>query len=340
MKKFCPNCGAPLDPNDKFCSHCGYVIDNKQSTNVNEAPTQQITQSGNAQAKSHNKKLFWVVIGAAILLILAIGAGVLFVHHQNEQEIASTVDRMSKRKLAGLTIEYAHLHYKDNSAWNDVYHDAQNGDVKVERYKKYDIDNSTITAKGNNYVYVINKKAIFTTDNDKKNSQSAITLSDGKRQLGVVKTTDAYKDVQKHNAVSNLDKINKDVSVNINNRQLGILALKLYKPVLLQGVLKASEAPETANNYSPNDQDGFTLVTSGGSTGSELYYKREGSKLILKYIDVDYAVKHGSDAADAPTRIKSFNLQDVINKYYSTPAQKAEVDSMAKKLKTKSEVEQ
>ena len=81
-------------------------------------------------------------------------------------------------------------------------------------------------------------------------------------------------------------------------------------------------------------------MTSGGSTGSELYYKREGSKLILKYIDVDYAVKHGSDAADAPTRIKSFNLQDVINKYYSTPAQKAEVDSMAKKLKTKSEVEQ
>ena len=67
MKKFCPNCGAPLDPNDKFCSHCGYVIDNKQSTNVNEASTQQITQSGNAQAKSHNKKLFWVVDRKSVL---------------------------------------------------------------------------------------------------------------------------------------------------------------------------------------------------------------------------------------------------------------------------------
>ncbi|MDB6241981.1 zinc-ribbon domain-containing protein [Lactobacillus amylovorus] len=322
MKKFCPNCGAPLDPNDKFCSHCGYVIDNKQSTNVNEAPTQQITQSGNAQAKSHNKKLFWVVIGAAILLILAIGAGVLFVHHQNEQEIASTVDRMSKRKLAGLTIEYAHLHYKDNSAWNDVYHDAQNGNVTVERYKKYDIDNSTITAKGNNYVYVINKKAIFTTDNDKKNSQSAITLSDGKRQLGVVKATDAYKDVQKHNAVSNLNKINNESMPQLNDRQLAVLvAFNEFGTDDLNGLYKTDD-----KNFSyGEDYRGFYSFHTGGDGASMIYFKPVGNMVIVKHLDV----KHAVDAADAKMMTENVKKSDLINKFYKTDEQKARVNKFA-----------
>lgn len=322
MKKFCPNCGAPLDPNDKFCSHCGYVIDNKQSININEAPTQQITQSGNAQAKSHNKKLFWVVIGAAILLILAIGTGVLFVHHQNEQQIASTVDKMSKRKLAGLTIEYAHLHYKDNSAWNDVYHDAQNGDVTVERYKKYDIDNLTITAKGNNYVYVINKKAIFTTDNDKKNSQSAITLSDGKRQLGVVKTTDAYRDVQKHNAVSNLDKINNEATPQLNNRQLAVLvAFNEFGTDDLNGLDKTDD-----KNFSyGEDYRGFYSFHTGGDGASMIYFKPVGNTVIIKHLDV----KHAVDAADAKMMTEYVKKSDLINKFYKTDEQKARVNKFA-----------
>ena len=321
MKKFCPNCGAPLDPNDKFCSHCGYVIDNKQSTNVNEAPTQQITQSGNAQAKSHNKKLFWVVIGAAILLILVIGAGVLFVHHQNEQQIASTVDKMSKRKLAGLTIEYAHLHYKDNSAWNDVYHDAQNGDVTVERYKKYDIDNSTITAKGNNYVYVINKKAIFTTDNDKKNSQSAITLSDGKRQLGVVKTTDAYKDVQKHNSVSNLNKINKISMPKLNNKQLAVLIA--FNEFGIDDLNDLNKTEDKNFGIGLDDRyPDFYVFETGGDGMSEIMFKSQGNRVVIKRLDASHAI----DNAHAKMITKYVKKTDLIAKFYRTVNQKARVN--------------
>ena len=62
---------------------------------------------------------------------------------------------------------------------------------------------------------MINKKAIFTTDDDSQNNKADITLADGRRELGKVKTVDAYNEVKNKNCLNELNEINKE---NVSNK--------------------------------------------------------------------------------------------------------------------------
>lgn len=342
MKKFCPNCGKPVDPDEKFCSSCGQNLVNRPQAVNNSQLTQAQPQSqtintqvvGDAHPRKSKK---WLIFSIIIALLVVGGGTYAYKWHKDNQEVQATVDKMSKRRLAGLTITYAHLHYRDNEAWNKTYQEAMNGNVDVERYKKYTIGDSTITAKGNNYVYVINKRAVFTTDNDKENSKSDLILADGRKELGRVKTTDAYKEVKKQD-LQTLNKINK---VELTNRQLGVLAAKAYDfhyHNYMSEVINEYERTSDPN-YSTNENDGYSALSAGADGGSGLFYKQVGNNLVIKYLDTKYAADHGKSAAEAPTRTKRFNLSDLINKYYSTSKQKEEVDSLADQLRDSSQVD-
>ncbi|GAA3639011.1 hypothetical protein GCM10022297_16520 [Lactobacillus hamsteri] len=341
MKRFCPNCGKPVDPDEKFCSSCGQNLVNRPQA-VNNSQLMQAqpqSQTINTQVVANarpRKSKKWLILSIIVALLVVGGGTYAYKWHKDNQEVQATVDKMSKRRLAGLTITYAHLHYRDNEAWNKTYQEAMNGNVDVERYKKYTIGDSTITAKGDNYVYVINKRAVFTTDNDKENSKSDLILADGRKELGRVKTTDAYKEVKKQD-LQTLNKINK---VELTNRQLGILAARLHSPQFVKDAIQLPKLSHPMPNYSENEQDGFSEILAGGAgAGASLFYKQDGNSLVIKYADVEYAENHGKAAAEAPIRTKRFNLSDVINKYYSTSQQKEEVDNLADQLRDGSQVD-
>ncbi|KRL89694.1 zinc-ribbon domain-containing protein [Lactobacillus kalixensis] len=208
MNKFCSNCGQPLDSNEKFCSHCGQKV----RVNVSNQNVPKINDKKLQNSRTINK----FTIGIIIFMVFAIGCSVfVFRHFQMNQDTQITVNKMSKRKLAGLAVEYAHLNYRDNKAWNQAYKEAINGNIHVDKYKKYVNGTTTISAKNGNYVYVINKKAIFTTDDDSQNNKADITLADGRRELGKVKTVDAYNEVKNKNCLNELNEINKE---NVSNK--------------------------------------------------------------------------------------------------------------------------
>lgn len=90
---------------------------------------------------------------------------------------------MPKKKLADLTIVYTHQHY-NNPSWNKVYHQALHGNLMVQRHTHYNLNGVNIAAQKDHYIYVINNKVVFSTNKNKANSDSTLTISDGKKGVG------------------------------------------------------------------------------------------------------------------------------------------------------------
>lgn len=219
-KNFCPNCGKKIRPDAKFCPYCGkslVTVNNKKPVvptnvvqpNVNVQQTAPVTPSREnvpaAPKKPKGKKaLIWIIL---ILIVLGVGGYFVYQHHQTATNDDLVVNKMSKKQLAGLTIAYAHKKYPKNKIWNDAYNQAVSGSVEIMQRKKYSIGNTEYKASKDSYVYVINKKAVFTMSNAAKNSERRITIADDKKVLGQVKVIDAYKAVKKDNDLSKIDHI-------------------------------------------------------------------------------------------------------------------------------------
>ncbi|MDH5100037.1 zinc ribbon domain-containing protein [Lactobacillus kefiranofaciens] len=214
MDNFCPNCGKPLEPNSKFCPYCGQRLENELSINSGDSDVKLKSRQG--------IKKSGIIILFLLLFIVGAGAVGFYIYHNKQQNIAA-VNKMPKKDLAGLSIVYAHNHYK-NLAWDKTYNEALKGNMVVQRTKQIDINGATITAKGNSYIYVINNRVVFTTDKNKKNSDSKLVLSDGKRTLGQVNTIEAYNEIKKNN-LKQLNKINRIRQVPaVPVRKLAIMA--------------------------------------------------------------------------------------------------------------------
>lgn len=98
--------------------------------------------------------------------------------------------------MADLTIVYTHQHY-NNPSWNKVYHQALHGNLMVQRHTHYNLNGVNIAAQKDHYIYVINNKVVFSTNKNKANSDSTLTISDGKKVLGTVNPVTAYKEVKR-----------------------------------------------------------------------------------------------------------------------------------------------
>ena len=62
-RKFCPNCGAPLKPEDAYCIHCGYSF-------------------GQRQKGQEKKGVKWINLIIAIIIALLIYVGIRYANNQ------------------------------------------------------------------------------------------------------------------------------------------------------------------------------------------------------------------------------------------------------------------
>lgn len=316
MDNFCPNCGKPLEPNSKFCPYCGQRLENELSINSGDSDVKLKSRQG--------IKKSGIIILFLLLFIVGAGAVGFYIYHNKQQNIAA-VNKMPKKDLAGLSIVYAHNHYK-NPAWDKTYDEALKGNIVVQRTKQIDINGATITAKGNSYIYVINNRVVFTTDKNKKNSDSKLVLSDGKRTLGQVNTIEAYNEVKKNN-LKQLNKINRIRQVPaVPVRKLAIMAaLSHAKSNDLEESIDLNLKDHSTDLYNGGEYYRLQLGADGGSATE---FKIDGDMVTVKYLDLDKA----ADEADAPTKKIRIQLQDLLEEYYQTNEQKEYVDKLASKL--------
>lgn len=325
MEKFCHHCGKPLEKDSNFCSFCGQRLFKGNDNNAIriQVPAPNIKKSSNR---------IWII---SILIVLALcAAGSAFCYYQyNRKKDIEIVNKMPKRKLAGLSVVYAHEHY-NNAAWNEAYHEAMKGKMLVEQHKRVTINGATITAKGNNYVYVINNRVVFTTDKHKNNSDSNLILSDGKRTVGEVNTVEAYKQVKKQE-FNYLEKINsyKSTVPLFPVRKLAIMSELTHDT--------SSDGPEEDINYNYKNhiknlyyKNGYYWFQMGADGGGSTKFRCEGNEVVIKYLDI----KAGTDSADAPEKTIRVDLDDLLEKYYQTAEQKKYVDKLAHRLVTNNSV--
>lgn len=82
MNKFCTNCGAPLNENDKFCTKCGFrIISEEKTPETKEQVTEQKTEPAASQpiqtnTKAPKKEKKKRRKGKGFLIFLAVVAGI------------------------------------------------------------------------------------------------------------------------------------------------------------------------------------------------------------------------------------------------------------------------
>ncbi|WP_297816658.1 zinc-ribbon domain-containing protein [uncultured Lactobacillus sp.] len=116
MKKFCPNCGGPLKPDDKFCKKCGSPVnankvpqrDSQQPAQADfKRPTQQPKLTNNRtqgqpnmqrphRPKKSNKKVIAIVV--SVLVILLAGGGFWYFTQKSSNNQASVAKTTKTHK--------------------------------------------------------------------------------------------------------------------------------------------------------------------------------------------------------------------------------------------------
>src|SRR5699024_153836 len=226
VNNFCPNCGKKIDSGSNFCPYCGAnlasgkfapkkTINNQaskkpivkpvKSANISTAEQLGLTRKRvNSNRLKKHKRIKTLPIVIAIIVLLIAGTG-LAVGNYFRQE--AELNSIPKDKLAGLAITYAHVHYPQNKAWNQVYRQAFKGNVTIAKRKHYEINGIELEATKGNSLYVINDKVAYTIEAHGKNSQSDFILSDGKKNLGTVNVSKAYHEVKQNHLLDRANKI-------------------------------------------------------------------------------------------------------------------------------------
>lgn len=114
MAKFCANCGAKLDENEKFCHQCGKPVESQgaepAATQAAEKAQQQAPAPAPAQQplagasqfqvpespkKSHKSK--WIFLILAVIVV-GVGAGMLFGMNSNKSEAPAKPQQTTEQK--------------------------------------------------------------------------------------------------------------------------------------------------------------------------------------------------------------------------------------------------
>lgn len=106
------------------------------------------------------------------------------------------------------------------------------------------------------------------------------------------------------------------------------------KSVKFQIDAKARDKDSDVWGYNSNGKlKGYYWIHLGIDGASEYLYRQLGDKVLVKRLDVERAV----DAASAKMIAETLSLNSLLQKYYSTSAQKETVNQLAKKLSTNSQ---
>lgn len=91
---FCTNCGKKIDDTTKFCIHCGTPTSNQQAntsvTEIGPTDNQAIIDEVKAKPKKVNK-LIPIIIGATLLIIIAVGVTGYFLYQRHLEKQTDNV---------------------------------------------------------------------------------------------------------------------------------------------------------------------------------------------------------------------------------------------------------
>lgn len=160
-----------------------------------------------------------VLVWTALLAVLAMLAGSLGwfvfeikanhgampnlpVAYNRQDPNRDSLNELSIRKIAALTILYAHYRNRSSADWEAVYQDRQQK-IEVQRYRRYKLGQRVYQAKGHQVIYVLNKRAAFIFDPHAKKKSTPIVLASkaGSRRTSLgeeavtVKHEDAWGEV-------------------------------------------------------------------------------------------------------------------------------------------------
>ena len=299
-----------------------------------------------------SKNQVWL-IALILVVVLALGGFFVWRHYDNSSQGGSVnrLNMMNDKQMAGLAIVYAHAKYPKNTAWNEVYEEALNGDLQVDAGKKYAFAGYTVSAKGNRNVYVINQEVVFTANNWQQKGKATLVLGDAQKQLCEIKVVDAYNYIRDHEGIGDWRAIGGKLKVpvaqnnaassnsgnsqsipDLNNRQLAILAGFTYDKGWTKIMVKDQAKDDTFGpDYGKTKNESYFLTSHGDPT-SRLTFKRVGNTIVVKHLDTSLLKDHNMSIADLPMKTYKYNILDLVQKYYSTSEQKQVVDDLASQL--------
>lgn len=157
--------------------------------------------------KKQRKILISLII--VVLILLGIFLTLFFLRNNSEKTVVThkAATNISKKndkiadltikQAAGLAIVYAHLRYEDDQSWSEIYQAANNGELEVDRYLKYQFDNYTVTPQNNQALYIVNKEAYLIFTNQQTPMQGKIILGNDQQKLETTNVHMIYKYVKK-----------------------------------------------------------------------------------------------------------------------------------------------
>lgn len=103
MKKFCPNCGARIQPGDKFCPHCGYDLSKIEEDDHHQKAQEPSTQP-QAQAErreqyhepNHQKHSTLMIVLIVVVIVIGMGGFLMYRHQTSTSNNAANSNSTSQ----------------------------------------------------------------------------------------------------------------------------------------------------------------------------------------------------------------------------------------------------
>lgn len=165
-----------------------------------------------------------------VLVLLAVFFCLVYVNRQTKQEKvvparvtksqshhqANDFTDLSMRQIVSLAIIYAQEKNFDNENWDDVYNQAKNGSLSVERYNDYHFDNGReVEADSSQRLYILNSEAALVVTNADQAQNSALIFGDDNEQIGgAINLKSAYQFIKNQGKIADWRVLSKRISVN------------------------------------------------------------------------------------------------------------------------------
>lgn len=277
MKK-CSNCGTSNKAGAQFCHNCGAPLKEKELSRRSRKPNKRRIP----------KAVYWIS-GLVVILVAAGGFWLTRQSHASNPEVTTATKnkQLTPKDLAAMTLVYAHLKYKDNSDWQQLFKEAKEGNCEIGKYANYNFGDYSVQAQGSD-LYVINGKGAVAISKSENPEDAQVVIGDTHRQLG---TTTVKKIIK---AVPNgLD--NKDV-VKISKH------LQIKKKSVKKSDSSEVDTHEEANESSQSSSESSSASErSSSSSSSENKTPLPGMKLLTIPVQFRGTWYSTADSSDTVT---------------------------------------
>ncbi|GAA3639067.1 hypothetical protein GCM10022297_16590 [Lactobacillus hamsteri] len=307
--------------------------------------------------RKQNKGI-WLAISIIIILLIAFFA-LAYMNHQKEDRIMKPSNKIEKvtkkdelaglsiRQAVGLSIVYAHLRYSDNPNWNNIYQQAENGNLTIQKYDKYTFSdsNKTVEPQGTQSLYVLNDAgALIVTDADNL-KKSSFVFGDSNEQLGHVDVHTAYRYVKSEGKVNEWNKVSSKITVENQVKEQEKPSTNDEKQA---DAASSSDNSDEKKNDGENDNQGLQTVQisprlQGTWYAAGLFAEKLGNTFKITNNSVDgKTIYKLTNKPETGKELKAFGKK-YYGKYFALendskgfsilPAQSLEIDANSYSLK-------